>query len=152
MLQTFDSSSVSHNSGPRLAQGPAAGRAAPAQRLLDLADADEFRRLSDRRALRCRRDGQELSALTLWLPRCGADPLPALWEACARRLCARVRISDIVTGWQASHFGILLPGCRAEHAPAVLRRLLQAAEDPYSLDGQQVRLRLQGAVMAAAPG
>jgi hypothetical protein len=149
MFQTSDLRAASTLTGPA---EPVANRTASPLRWLCLADAGDFGRLLGRKTLRCRRDGQELSALTLQLLCSSADPSPALLDACARRLCGRVRASDVVTSWQASHFGILLLGCRAGHAAAVLSRLLQASEGTYSLDGQLYHLRVQGMVVATPSG
>lgn len=152
MFQTPDSSTTPSPTPTQPEEGLAHRAAAPL-RLMDLADAEAFGRFLGRKALRSRRDGEALSALKLRLQASGAagHASPALLEACARRLCGRVRATDIVASWQARHFGILLPGCRLEHADSVLSRLLQAAEGQYSLDGKIIHLRLQGVVMPPQP-
>jgi len=133
---------------------PPPPRHAPPALVEDLASADDFTRLVERQARRCRRDGQVLSALGLQVQfETGPDETLAaqLLAECARRLCSRVRASDSVARWQSTHFGVLLPRCEPVHAQAVLARLTRFAGGHYRLGEQLLDLSLQGQVFSPAP-
>ncbi len=120
-----------------------------------LDDAQAFQRLLERACLLSRRQGEALSVLRLqaWLAGDLAAPVQAeLLAECACRLGSRVRRTDTVYGWQASHFGVLLHGCEARHAFAVLERLTQCASGSYRLGAQLLHLQLQGGLVRCEAG
>ena len=134
-------------------RAPAPPRNAPPAPVVELAHDDDFSRLVERHALRCRRDRQVLSVLRLEVlfESQPDDALrPQLLAECARRLCSRVRSSDCVARWQGTHFGVLLPRCEAVHAEAVLARLKRCAAGDYSLGGLLLSLQVQGQVLGRA--
>jgi len=131
-------------------RAPAPPRNAPPALVVELASAEDFSRLVERQALRCRRDRQGLSVLRLQL-QFDSEPDEALrlqlLAECARRLCSRVRASDCVARWQATHFGVLLPRCEPAQAEAVLARLTRFAGGNYRLGERLLHLRVQGHVL-----
>lgn len=128
----------------------ATDRGLPPAQLTELADAAGFALLAERQAMRCRRHGDLLSALTLQV-QFVADPDEALRQQllaeCARRLRSRVRATDVVARWQATHFGLLLPRCAPLHADAVLTRLTRAGGGDYRLGSLLLTLQLSGQVL-----
>lgn len=120
--------------------------------VVELAGVDDFRRLVQRHTLRCKRDGQGLSALALQV-QFDAEPDEALrlqlLSECARRLCSRVRATDIVARWHGTHFGVLLPRCEPAHAEAVLARLTRFGGGNYRLGDLLLHLQLQGRTLGA---
>jgi GGDEF domain-containing protein len=132
---------------------PALIRQAPPVMLVELADAEDFRRLAQRQALRCRRNGEMMAVLALQV-QFDAEPDEALRQQllleCARRLCGRVRSTDVVAHWQGTHFGVLLLRCQAVNAEVVLARLIRSGGGVYRLGELRPRLQLQGQVQGAA--
>ena len=124
-----------------------AAQPAPPPQLVSLIDAEQFHHLAVRQAQRCRRDGLAFSALVLHAPvdtEIGPMRHQQLLTECARRLCSRVRETDCVACWQASHFGVLLPRSDAASAQVVLTRLLRSAGGPYRLGEHLMSLQLAG--------
>lgn len=131
-------------------RAPPPGRVAPPAQVNELPSLDDFQRLLERLALRCRRENQALSALLLQVhpdPDADAALVLQLLAECARRLRSRVRSSDDVACWQGTQFGVLLPRCDALNAPAVLARLTRFAGGPYRLGERLLHLRLSGQVL-----
>jgi len=150
MLQTKDSTATALL--PDRRTPPPARHAAPAL-VAELADADDFKRLAGRQAVRYRREGQVLSVLSLQV-QFDSPPDPALAERllaeCARRLCSRVRATDCVARWQGTHFGVLLPRCEPVQAEAVLARLTRFAGGNYRLDDLLLHVSVHGQALGAA--
>lgn len=124
----------------------------PAQEVtvLDLPDAGEFTRLADRQALRSKRTGEAQSALVievLFYAPCDEALQLRLLAECARRLRSRVRATDTLARWQATHFGVLLPRCNPQQAEAVLKRLTAFAGGDYRLGRRLLAVHLQGGVL-----
>lgn len=130
---------------------PVPPRTAPAAIVVELADAAAFARLAERLALRSRRDSRGLCVLHLaaqLAPGTAASADAALaaqcMAECARRLRSRVRSTDTLARWDGTQFGVLLPGCRSQHAAGVLARLIACASGPYRLGDQLLSLTLKG--------
>ncbi len=151
MLQTQDPPSpptCPDRTGPTPLRGTP-----PPLPVVELADADDFRRLAQRHLLRCRRDGRPLSTLIVQAhadPAIGEAQRLQLLAECARRLRSRVRSTDVVACWHGTHFGVLLPHCEPQHAEAVRLRLLAHAGGPYRLAAQLLALDLHGAAISVA--
>ena len=149
MLQTQDPTSPPP-CPDRPAPTPLRGTPPPLP-VVELADADDFRRLAQRHLLRCRRDGRPLSTLILQAhadPAIGEVPRQQLLAECARRLRSRVRSTDVVACWHGTHFGVLLPHCEPQHAEAVRLRLLAHAGSAYRVGVQLLQLDLHGAAIS----
>lgn len=123
---------------------------APPLLAVELADADDFRRLIERHARLCVRDGMALAALSLHLRFDGTHD-PSLRQhslsQCLRRLRHQVRATDTLAHWPATHFGVLLPRCSAADAQRVLYRLIRAASGTCRLGEHTTQLLLQGQVV-----
>ena len=152
MVQMNDSSTATDLLPTQL---QAASRQAAPPRVTAVASADEFQQMAERRAMRSWRHGQPLSALRLQ-PQPDATLDAALRDdwlvECTRRLCSRVRSSDIVICWPGGGHGVLLLGCRQVHADAVVQRLTQALSQPYGRGDRLLYLQWQGARLDLATG
>lgn len=128
-------------------------RPSPALLLVEVDDAAYFNRLAEREAMRSRRDGRMMAVLQLQLreePDLLQRASPLAFEQAladgARRLRGHIRSTDVLARWQATQFGVLLPGCDRTDAAAVLARLIGCASGPYGQDGVRLRLRVTGEV------
>lgn len=127
-----------------------AGAMLASSNIVELDSAEQFVRMFERHASRSRRVSDALSALRLEVHVDGApaeEQRVALLAECAERLCSQVRASDQVVRWEATQFGVLVPGCTTLRASAVLSRLARAASGDYPLDGRLLHLRVTGRVL-----
>ncbi|WP_341890101.1 hypothetical protein [Variovorax sp. YR752] len=139
---------------------PPVGAVPASHSIVELDSAEQFVRLFERHASRSRRVSDALSALRLEVQVDGppaGELQGALLAECAERLCAQVRACDQVVRWEPTQFGVLVPGCTALRASAVLFRLARAASGDYRLDGRLLHLRVTGQVLVprtdgAGPG
>lgn len=128
-------------------------RPSPALLLVEVADATSFSRLAEREAMRSRRDGRMMAVLLLQVreePDLHHRASPLAFEQAladgARRLRGGIRSTDTLARWQATQFGVLLPGCDRADAAGVLARLIGGASGPYGQEGVRLRLHVTGEV------
>lgn len=120
--------------------------------ILELASAEQFVQMFERRASRSRRASDCLSALRLQLH---VDPIPgpplchSLRAEIDRRMCRQVRSIDEVVRWDTTQYGVLIPGCAMRDAQAVLHRLAAAVGGTCLLGSRLLRLRVTGEVLVA---
>lgn len=120
--------------------------------ILELASAEQFVQMFERRASRSRRVSDGLSALRLHLhiePTPGPPLCHLLRAEIDRRLCRQVRSIDEVARWETTQYGVLIPGCAARDAQAVLYRLAASVGGTCLLGGRLLRLRISGEVLVA---
>lgn len=133
------------SSTPPELETPAATRPAPPLTVARLDTIGETIARIDRHVVRARRDATALLLLSVAMGPVPASDGPGgarrkaeLAQALARRLRSQVRSTDDVWQFADEEWVALLPGCRAEFARGVRRRLVSGLGAPYRLQDGMV--------------